>query len=289
MRDTRRIVRPEPGQFELPGVKQGGLGTDGTESSNEKRVDLKREFGDRGLQIIVKLSSIHLTPENPSYGGGTWHVEGQLVRVHQISFLAAAHHLFPIWQNEHICATAIYYYDSANITESRLSFRQQSKNDLMDISYPLNDHDWLQEIFGCEQNGPSVQYVGDVVAKEGRLLTFPNVFQHRVLPFQLLDKSKVGHRKILALFLVDPHLRVISSANVPCQQREWWAQEIAERGLFRAFPGEIQEEVILNVEEFPMGIETAEELRLELMEERKAFVKMQDETFMSYTFALCEH
>jgi hypothetical protein len=96
VRDTRRVVRPEPGQFELPGVKQGGLGTDGTESSNEKRVDLKREFGDRGLQIIVKLSSIHLTPENPSYGGGTWHVEGQLVRVHQISFLAAAHHLFPI-------------------------------------------------------------------------------------------------------------------------------------------------------------------------------------------------
>jgi hypothetical protein len=26
----------------------------------------------------VKLANIHLTPEKPSYDGGTWHVEGQL-------------------------------------------------------------------------------------------------------------------------------------------------------------------------------------------------------------------
>lgn len=191
-------------------------------------------------------------------------------------------------QNEHICATAIYYYDSANITESRLSFRQQSASNADDISYE-NDHDWLPEVFGCEQDGSSVQYVGDVVTKEGRLLTFPNVFQHRVGPFRLLDKSKAGHRKILALFLVDPHIKVISSANVPCQQREWWAQEIRRRGLLRTIPTEIQNEVIRNVADFPMGMEEAKELRLELMEERKAFVNMHDNTFMSETFSLCEH
>lgn len=38
-------------------------------------VDLRRNHGK--LQIIVKLANIHLTPENPSYDGGTWHVEGQ--------------------------------------------------------------------------------------------------------------------------------------------------------------------------------------------------------------------
>ena len=28
------------------------------------------------LQVIVKLANIHLTPEKPEYGGGSWHVEG---------------------------------------------------------------------------------------------------------------------------------------------------------------------------------------------------------------------
>lgn len=77
VRDTRRVIRPEPGCFEPPRA--------------QNKVDLKREYGDRGLQIIVKLANIHLTPEKPNYGGGTWHVEGQLVRVHLILRSATAH------------------------------------------------------------------------------------------------------------------------------------------------------------------------------------------------------
>lgn len=61
--------------------------------------------GSSGLQIIVKLANIVLTPEKPEYPGGSWHVEGQL--------------------NEHICATAIYYYDCLNVTDSHLGFRQK--------------------------------------------------------------------------------------------------------------------------------------------------------------------
>lgn len=64
---TRQVVQPEPGTFEPP-------------SEPERCVDLMNDYGDRGLQIIVKLANIHLTPEKPNYGGGTWHVEGQLVR-----------------------------------------------------------------------------------------------------------------------------------------------------------------------------------------------------------------
>ena len=41
--------------------------------------DLRKEFAANGLQIIVKLANIELTPEKPEYEGGTWHVEGQLV------------------------------------------------------------------------------------------------------------------------------------------------------------------------------------------------------------------
>jgi len=109
------------------------------------------------------------------------------------------------------------------------------------------------------------------------------------MPFQLLDGTKPGHRKILALFLVDPHIRIISSANVPCQQRAWWAQEIRGQELFRILPTELQNEIIRKVEEFPISIEEAKELRLELMEERKVFVQKHDQKFASETFSLCEH
>jgi hypothetical protein len=171
-----------------------------------------------------------------------------------------------------------------------LSFRQQTEDNARDnIIYEQDYHKWLPEVFGCEQGAPTVQYVGDVITKEGRLLTFPNVYQHRVEPFQLLDKSKPGHRKILALFLVDPHIRIISSVNVPCQQREWWAHKIPGHRLYRKLPAEIQNEIFRHVDDFPIGMEEAKELRLELMEERKAFLKKHDGQFTSEVFSLCEH
>ncbi|KNE72558.1 hypothetical protein AMAG_17001 [Allomyces macrogynus ATCC 38327] len=57
----------------------------------------------RTLRVITKLANIHLTPTNPTYPGGSWHIEGML--------------------NESIVATAIYYWDVVNITGSRLEFR----------------------------------------------------------------------------------------------------------------------------------------------------------------------
>lgn len=42
---------------------------------------LEDEFRDQGLQVIVKLASIELTPENPSYDGGSWHLEVSIVQL----------------------------------------------------------------------------------------------------------------------------------------------------------------------------------------------------------------
>ena len=132
-----------------------------------------------------------------------------------------------ISQNEHICATALYYYDNENISSSRLAFRQQSSIDGIDeMNYPQDEHQWLWEVFGCRNNTAAVQEIGSVSCKEGRLITFPNILQHKVCPFRLADPTKKGHRKILALFLVDPGIRVISTANVPPQQRGWWSEEV---------------------------------------------------------------
>ncbi|PGG98517.1 chromatin structure-remodeling complex protein RSC7 [Blastomyces parvus] len=234
------------------------------------RVDLQEQYRSTGLQVIVKLANIHLTPEKPRYNGGTWHVEGQL--------------------NEHICATALYYYDSENITESRLAFRQLGGyDDAADIAYEQDEHGWLPLVFGCENGSPPLQEIGDVVCKEGRLLTFPNILQHRVSPFQLQDPSKPGHRKILALFLVDPNIRIISSANVPCQRRDWWAEQVPWESITGRLPPELSNEIVSHIDDFPISMEDAKELRLELMEERKAVVMEQDEAMESYTVSLCEH
>jgi Protein of unknown function (DUF4246) len=81
LRMNRKVVKPEPGKFALP---RGDVNEDGTQSNEEIRVDLNKEFSESGLQIIVKLTNIHLTPEKPNYMGGDWHVESQLVRDRQL-------------------------------------------------------------------------------------------------------------------------------------------------------------------------------------------------------------
>jgi len=184
----------------------------------------------------------------------------------------------------------LYYYDSENIAESRLAFRQTSQTEpIHELPYEQSDHKWLSEIFGVQNEGSSVQEIGDVVCKEGRLLTWPNILQHRVAPFKLADPTKPGHRKILALFLVDPHIRIISTANVPPQQRHWWAEEVSKTGALASLSAELREHVISEVDDFPIGMAEAKEFRLQLMEERSNYVDAQDEAFRSYTFSLCEH
>lgn len=53
-------------------------------------------------------------------------------------------------------------------------------------------------------------------------------------------------------------------------------------------PAELTMEVVGRLDS-PMSMEEAKELRLELMDERKAFVDEQTDMFHSNTFSLCEH
>ena len=134
-----------------------------------------------------------------------------------------------------------------------------------------------------------MQELGQVFTREGRLLAFPNVFQHRVGPFKLEDPSKPGHRKILALFLIDPHCRIISTANVPPQQKNWWSPEIRDSERLAGMPNEVVDQIVDDVDDFPISLEEAKELRLELMEERKVFVEDVETDIQSSTFFFCEH
>lgn len=64
--DISSVVHPEPEEPFSP-------------RPSPPKFSLKEKYGKRGLQIIVKLANIELTPEKPEYGGGSWHIEGQLV------------------------------------------------------------------------------------------------------------------------------------------------------------------------------------------------------------------
>jgi hypothetical protein len=120
---------------------------------------LMNRFRESGLQIIVKMASIELTPEKPEFPAGGWHVEGQM--------------------NEYICATALYYLDSENITDNSLSFRMATTSDL-ESELPVNQdaYHWLEAVYGTSLGGgsaPCLQNYGSVQTRQGRLLAFPNV------------------------------------------------------------------------------------------------------------------
>ncbi|KAJ0297072.1 hypothetical protein Brms1b_013642 [Colletotrichum noveboracense] len=218
------------------------------------------------IQVIVKLANIHLTPEKPTYDGGSWHIEGLL--------------------NEHICATALYYYDNENITESRLAFRTKSnREDLMsELQYEQSDFYSIGRTFRIDPSGDTIQDLGSVLTREDRLIVFPNVYQHCVAPFELVDKTKPGHRKILALFLVDPDVPIISTANVPPQQKHWFRNEVTTGRM----PPEIIDMVFENLE-IPFGLEKAKEMRLEVMKERTIVGDNTNYRVRSNDFNFCEH
>ncbi|MDX3310552.1 DUF4246 domain-containing protein [Streptomyces sp. NPDC054884] len=199
------------------------------------RVDLRG----RSLQVIVKLATLHLSPDKPEYPGGSWHVEGMM--------------------NERIVSTGIYYWDSENITESRLGFRTA----LDDPHYEQNDDNGLREVYGLEDEDALNQTLGSTSTPAGRCLAFPNILQHRVSPFRLADPTRPGHRKILAFFLVDPSQKIVSTSDVPPQQP--WSDTST------------------------MTLEQARDFREQLMQERKFFVAEHNEQLYEREFSLCEH
>ena len=152
-----------------------------------------------------------------------------------------------------------------------------------------DDYSGIEEIYGIEQDGPKIQEIGRVPTPQGRLLAFPNVLQHRVSPFSLQDRTRAGHRKILALFLVDPYIPILSTANVPPQQREWWGQKLQDDHVFRPLPRELADRVLDNVSDFPISLQEAKDIRLDVIAERKAHVEDVNEVLQAPTFSFCEH
>lgn len=230
--ETRQLLPVKIPKFQVP------------QHESAFKIDLKNQK----LQIIVKLANIELTPEKPKYDGGMWHVEGI--------------------DEERIVASGIYYYEMDNISESKLTFRQM----IADPPYEQDDEKGVLEIFGLKDAEELNQIVGDVIAKKGRCVVFPNIYQHKVEAFELIDKTKNGSRKILVFFLVDPTVSIVSTKNVAPQQESW--KETDGFG---------------DMERRTMSKQQAQEFREKLMFERKYSKDKFQSEFYERSFSLCEH
>ncbi|KAG9031225.1 hypothetical protein FS837_003028 [Tulasnella sp. UAMH 9824] len=128
---------------------------------------------------------------------------------------------------------------------------------------------------------PSNQVVGAVKTFANRCIAFPNIYQHQVSSFKLADPTKPGHRKIVALFLVDPENRIPSTSDIAPQQSHWVSESIFpalakdSHRMKTPLPVELVDMVADQVDNV-MTLEEAKAYRLELMDERTAFVDVVD-------------
>lgn len=204
------------------------------------------------LQIIVKIGGIHLTPERPHYEQEDWQIQGFL--------------------NDHVVAIALLPFDIQNISLCAIEFRQETsfpQGDYVCCSWREHaDHDTINPSMQWDADkGPwAAQYLGEVELRLGRLISFPNVVEHRIRSFDLVDTTRHGHIRFISLLLVDPHYRICSTRNVPAQQHDWWAEGAARLLQWKGLPPELCELITRYCDSSP-GDDAHAERNRELLEE----------------------
>ena len=147
----------------------------------------------------------------------------------------------------------------------------------------IEEPPWAPEIYGAQDGDPVIQDIGDVCMRQDRLVTFPNTFQTRLKSFELVDTTKSGNFKFLTLHLIDPNRRIMSTAMVPTQRRDWWANEVrlSCARLWR-LPVEIFKMIVDRVDDYPISEEVGDEIRREFELERKQFQEKHTQAMMDY-------
>ncbi|KAK6519409.1 hypothetical protein TWF281_003243 [Arthrobotrys megalospora] len=202
------------------------------------------------VKVIVKMATLILTPEKPRSTGGPWHVEAL--------------------KNERIVAAGIYYYDQENVTPSSLGFRRAVR----DMTVGMEEEcQGLSGMYNArrQQYSRAAQEMGRIDTKENRAIAFPNIYQHRTQPLELVDKTKNGYRRILAFFICDPSglHQIPTTRTIPPQQpgvRDAALNALRETGDLH-MPFRLLETITKDLPS-TMTREDNERYRRELMEER---------------------
>lgn len=186
----------------------------------------------RTLQVIPKIVEYRLR-EGESHEG-VWHVEGM--------------------SHEHIIATCVYVLErDDDLIGGDLQFRRMYTTEEADVLVmglgQVDMPEALQDVLDTE-GAP----LGTVPMPEGRMIVFPNSHIHRLTKLSLAPGTQEGKRRVIVFWLVDPDVRIQSTADVAPQQTLFTRDE-------------------------------ALEYRLELMEERR----LHKQTLNPRAINLCEH
>ena len=232
-------------------------------------VDLKREFWNIGLQMVLAMQDIDLTTANPEFLGEDWHIQGQ--------------------SNERICATAYYVYSTRNLSSKNpptLSFRCRINPEEGEFADgEIASPPYAPNCYGTEDGDPLIEELGSVALREGRLVVFPNTFQVKLESLRSADESQPGFCRIAMLHLLDPNRRNMSTKLVPCQRRDWWAEELRQTcARFGNLPLEIFNRIVavIGEGEFPISMAEARKIRDEFRDERAEFRYEHENAMFTY-------
>ncbi|KAF3141011.1 hypothetical protein TWF703_002518 [Orbilia oligospora] len=122
--------------------------------------------------------------------------------------------------NERIVATGLYCIERENITEAQIDFKMSFLHNLSGISI-----------------------------KEHRAIAFPNVLEYRTKPFELVDRHRPGHLKMLKFYLCDPTdpYEIPTTTTVAPQQKgelKFWLVDQLRQGKLGRLPEEIFEQIV---------------------------------------------
>lgn len=103
-----------------------------------------------------------------------------------------------------------------------MAFRHLAETTTLgEVEHHPEDTVWLKQIFGLSPGDAAIQEPGKIRCFLNRMVMFPSTVQHRYEEMELVDNSKIGTVKVFAFFLVDPNIRITSTANVPPQRLDW--------------------------------------------------------------------
>lgn len=157
--------------------------------------------------------------------------------------------------HEHVCAVAIYCFDTDSYEEVSLQLRHPLDQDYLDsipetygrdaphvkrLCTTLNNnlqskYNPLQdESFADDYEGTTdASLIGTVTLCQGRMVVFPACLFYR------LHVGFSARCSLLTMFLVDPSRPIWSSASVPPQSMQWLLPPIRELPWFARLPEEV--------------------------------------------------
>jgi hypothetical protein len=157
---------------------------------------------------------------------------------------------------------------------------------LSEVEHDPNDFIWLRQVFGLDNGEPAIQCPGAIRVVPGRTIMYPSTIQHRFTRYELKDKTKPGYGRAVVFFLVDPNIRIISTANVPPQRFDWTMGLESSDDELRSSMSKLALDNRESKGSMPLSLDEALENRGKFLQEIMEFTRYQHVAFESKVLSL---